>query len=294
MRRGGICGLDDMVTRLDAEQALAQLVGTREVYRGVWTALMGDGTDTVVDPDNPDRVFVRVHGLQNSVALVFNKCVPTNRPDLPVLIGTTREHPHLVQVLAVDWAALPEWGGEGMLPLHAPTHQLPDGCDPVYIQKRAIVPLRASEQATADMTLAVAADFYPYGAGFNYFAGADTEDLTARVPAGAMARLVTIYVAGATNTLAYLNGDTIPAAFPFDVDDIVATPEGGVPVCAVRLYTGMTAIVETDIYDLRIIVSPVGGSIDPAIHGLDPQHGRHTGRLDTRQLWASVACCGAQ
>ena len=269
-------------------------MGTREEYRRIWTALMGDGTGTVTDPDNPDRVFVRVHGLQDSVALVFNKSVPTNRPDLPVLIGTTRELPNLVQVLGVDWSALPEWMGELFLGLHGDTHELPDGVDPVYIQKRAIVPLRASAQETPDMTLAVAADFYPWDDGFNYFEGGDTEDLSARVPAAGLGRYVTIYVDGATNALAYVNGDTWPLGLPQGVEDIAAAPEGSVPICAVLLYATMTAIHEVDIWDLRIIVSPTGGSMAPKVHGLDPRFGRHSGQLDTRHLWASVACCGAQ
>lgn len=285
-----------MTTRLDAEKALHRLMGTREEHRSVWTALMGDGTSTVVDPDDPDMVFVRVHGLQSSVAKIFNKAVPTNRPDLPVLIGTTREQPHLVQVLDVDWTVLPDWGGEAFLPLHGPDHQLPDGPDPVYVQKRAIVPLRASPQNPPNMTLAVAPDFYPYASGWQFFEGADTEDLTSRVPGVHLGRFVTIYVDGATNALGYINGDTgivepEPLAVPLSIS---LPPEGSVPICAVRLYNGMTAINEADIYDLRIIVSPMGGSLAPAAHPIDPQHGRHTGQLDTRHLWASVACCGAQ
>jgi len=284
-----------MVTRLDAEQALRTLVDTREQYRRVWTALMGDGAGTVVNPNNPDQVFVRVHGLQSSVAAVFNKVAPTNRPDLPVLIGTTREHPHLVQVLAVDWAALPEWGGETMLPLHGDDHEVPDGCDPVYIQKRAIVPLRASPQSPPDMTVEVSPDFYPYDEGWNFFEGATSEDLTARVPGADLGCFVTIYVDGATNALAYLDGDT-GIVYPLPLEEplpIPLPPEGSVPVAAIRLRYGMSAIKEKDIYDLRIIVSPMGGTIAPAPHKLDPVHGRHTGRLDTSHLWASVACCGA-
>lgn len=283
-----------MTTRLDAERALGALMGTREKYRHVWTAMMGDGAGTVQDPDDPDRVFVRVHGLQDSVASVLNKTVPINRPDLPVLIGTTREIPHLVQVLGVDWSALPDWGGANLLPLHGPDHQLPGGADPVYIQKRAIMPLRASAQSPADMTLEVADDFYPWDDGFNYFEGATTEDLTSRVPGAYLHRFVTIYVDGATNSLGYVNGDTQQITFPLGVEMIPEAPEGSVPICAVRLYNGMTSITEEEIYDLRIIVGPSPGSLAPAEHGLDPMHGRHSGRLDTRHLWASVACCGAQ
>ena len=283
-----------MGTRLDAEQALFNLISTREERHPVWTALMGDGTGTVVDPEAPDRVFVRVHGLQDSVASVFNKAVPVNRPDLPVLIGTTREQPHLVQVLGVDWDALPNWEGETMLPLHGLDHRAPDGPDPVFIQKRAIVPLRASPQNPPDMTIKVAPDFYPWDNGFNYFEGADTEDLSSRVPGNGLCRFVSIYVDGATNTLDYVDGSVQPATYPMDANDIPHPPEGSVPICAIRLYDGMTTIEEGDIYDLRIIIAPMGGSLAPAAHGLDPRHGRHTGRLDTRHLWASVACCGAQ
>lgn len=282
-----------MSTRLEAEQALTGLMHTRETYRPVWTALMGDGAGTIQDPDDPDKVFVRVHGLQSSVASVFNKKVPSNRPDLPVLIGSTREQPHLVQVLDVDWSALPDWGGAAVLPLHGGDHEF-GGPDPVYIQKRALVPLRASAQRPPDMTLHVAPDFYPWAAGFNYFPGGDTEDLTGRVPGEGLARFVTIYVDGATNALAYIDGDTKPAVWPLGVDMIPEPPEGSVPICAVRLYSGMSAIVEDDIYDLRILIAPMGGSLAPAQHGLDPQHGRHTGQLDSRHIWASVACTGAQ
>ena len=283
-----------MVTRLEAKQALDKLMKTRETYRSVWTALMGDGAGTVTDPDNPDYVMVRVHGLQSSVARVFNKAVPTNRPDLPVLIGTTRTHPNRVQVLCVDWEALPNWNGNSLLPLHGADHELPGGVDPVYIQKRAIVPLRAAPQATPDMTLCVAPDFYPWDDGFNYFEGGNSEDLAGRLPGAGLHRFVTIYVDGATNALGYVNGETMPTLLPLGVERIPEPPEGSVPICAVRLYYGMTMITEAEIYDLRIINAPMGGSLAPAAHGLDPQHGRHTGQLDSRHIWASVACCGAQ
>jgi hypothetical protein len=279
--------------RLDAERALGKLLSTREPYRQVWTALMGDGTGIVQDPDDLDYCFVRVHGLQNSVARILNKAVPNNRPDLQVLIGTTREQPHLVQVLQVDWESLPDWGGAVLLPTHGADHEVP-GADPVYIQKRAIVPLRASPQFPPDMTMAVAADFYPWDDGFNYFEGSDTEDLVARIPTGGQHRFVTIYVDGATNTLAYLDGDAASIIFPLGAEAIEMPPEGSVPVCAARLYTGQTEIVEEDIYDLRILISPTAGSLAPATHPLDPIAGRHSGRLDTRHLWAPCACTGAQ
>lgn len=285
-----------MVTRLDAEQALRKMVATREEYRAVWTALLGDGTGTVVDPDDPDRVFVRVHGLQSSVARVFNKVVPATHNDLPVFIGTTRVLPHFVQVLGIDWGALPEWGGEIFLPIHGATHELPDGYDPVYIQKRAILPLRASPQEPPDMTVNVFPDFYPWNDGFQFFEGADSEDLTSRVPGTDLGRFVLIYLDGGTNTLGYIDGATGIVAPPGLAEPLTMPdpPEACVPICAVRLYNGMTVINEADIYDLRIIVSPMGGSLSPAAHGLDPLHEKHTGRLDTRHLWASVACCGAQ
>jgi hypothetical protein len=278
---------------LDAKTALTQLLQTREQSRPRWTALLGDGTGTITDPDAPDHVFVRVHGLQSSVASVFNKTVPGNRPNLPVLIGTTTEMPDRVQVVGVDWSALPDWAGEALLPLHGADHEVP-GPDPVFVQKRAIVPLRASPQVPADMTLDVAADFYPWDDGFNYFEGATTEDLTARIPGAFQARFVTIYVDGESNSLAYLNGEAQVMTFPLDVDRIPRPPEGTVPVCAVRLYSGMTAITEEDIYDFRIIVSPMGGSLAPKAHPLSPvDDNRHTGLLDDSYLRSGVACTGA-
>ena len=282
-----------MTTRLQAEQALSRLMRTTESYRQFWTALMGDGSGVIQDPDDPDRCFVRVHGLQNSVASVFNKAVPTSRNDLPVLIGTTRLQPHLVQVLQVDWSALPEWGGVTLLPEHGPDHELPDGCDPVYIQKRAIVPLRASAQTTPDMTLYVADDFYPYEDNFVYFPGGNTEDMTARVPAGGTARFVLVYIDPETNALAYINGETVGLAWPLGVDAIPVPPENSVPICAARLTTTTTSITEGDIYDLRILNAPMSRAGGP-VHALDPKGGQHTGQLDTSYLWASVACCGAQ
>jgi hypothetical protein len=109
-------------------------------------------------------------------------------------------------------------------------------------------------------------------------------------------RFVLIYVDGASNALAYINGtadivEPETLAVPLVIPD---PPEGSVPICAVRLYNGMTSINEPDIFDLRIIVASMGGSLAPAAHKIDPQHGKHTGQLDTRHLWASVACCGAQ
>lgn len=253
---------------------------------------MGDGAGTIQDPDDPDRVFVRVHGLQNSVARVFNKKVPTNRPDLQILIGATREQPHLVQVLSVNWSALPDWDGATMLPLHGPEHEF-GGPDPIYIQKRAIIPMRATAQRPATMVLNVAADFYPWDDGFNYWPGGTTEDLSGRVPGAGLARFVTIYVDGAANALGYVNGDTKQVTFPLGIDMIPEPPEGSVPICAVRLYNGMPAIVEDDVYDLRILIAPMGGSLAPAQHGLDPVEGRHTGTLDTSHLEARIACTGA-
>lgn len=256
--------------RRQFQEVMAQF----EPRRPADPALMGDGLGNVAVSGRDGYVYVRV-GSELLVGHAYNNRVP-NRENLPVIVGYSSAQPELFQVLSIREVYAGADTGDKMIPAvvaHHNSHELGNadgGDDVVYVQKQQIIPLLAYETDPASMYISIAADWYPWQSGFKFFAGATSADLSGYVPGtSGQARYVLVTVDGATNVLQYTSGDTWAIYLPpADLSTLVPdAPAGSVPVVAIYLPNGTTAITrKTNLYDVRILISPVGGSLTPAVH----------------------------
>ena len=258
------------VSRRRFEEVLAQY----EPIRPADPALMGDGLGNVKVSGRDGFVYIRV-GSELVVGQAYNNRVP-NRENLPVIVGYSSDQPALFQVLSIREVYAGADSGHDMIPqvvAHHNSHELGNadgGDDVVYVQKQQILPLLAYETDPASMYINVASDWYPWQSGFKFFEGATSADLSGYVPTtSGQARYLLVSVDGATNILQYTEGDTWSLYLPpADLSSLVPdAPAGSVPVVAIYLPYGTTALTrETNLYDVRILISPVGGSLLPAVH----------------------------
>jgi len=256
--------------RRQFEDVLAQY----EPIRPADPALMGDGLGNVKVSGRDGFVYIRV-GSELVVGQAYNNRVP-NRENLPVIVGYSSDQPALFQVLSIREVYAGADSGHDMIPqvvAHHNSHELGNadgGDDVVYVQKQQILPLLAYETDPASMYINVASDWYPWQSGFKFFEGATSADLSGYVPTtSGQARYLLVSVDGATNILQYTEGDTWSLYLPpADLSSLVPdAPAGSVPVVAIYLPYGTTALTrETNLYDVRILISPVGGSLLPAVH----------------------------
>jgi len=258
------------VSRRRFEEVLAQY----EPIRPADPALMGDGLGNVAVSGRDGFVYIRV-GSELVVGQAYNNRVP-NRENLPIIVGYSSDQPALFQVLSIREVYAGADSGHDMIPqvvAHHNSHELGNadgGDDVVYVQKQQILPLLAYETDPASMYINVASDWYPWQSGFKFFEGATSADLSGYVPTtSGQARYLLVSVDGATNILQYTEGDTWSLYLPpADLSSLVPdAPAGSVPVVAIYLPYGTTALTrETNLYDVRILISPVGGSLLPAVH----------------------------
>jgi len=242
-------------------------LGTRESKRARFVALMGDGAGTIKVPGEQNFVYVRTQGRGRVDKALNVRLAPRN--DLPIIVGYTAENPSTLEVLEVDWAAITEPGNYAYVAHHHQSHELHNtdgGDDVVWVQKQQIVPMLCMPTDPVSMQVVVLEDWYPWAAGWHYFAGAISADLSGYVPALAgRARFVLISIDGATNTLQYTSGSEFTFGLPLTSIDVRVPPPplGSVPVCAVYITGATTYLGWENLYDLRLLNSPGAGSIVP-------------------------------
>ncbi len=256
------------------QRQIQAVLARYEPKRLTWPALMADSQGNLHVPGQDGWIYVRV-GSDKLAWRAFNDRFPV-AVDQPCVVGYDSLHPTLLQVLSLGKFYAAADSGAKMIPAvvaHGWTHQLdhPDGgYDPTYIQKQAIVCLLASETDPASMQVNVAGDRYPWQGGWKKFPGALSASLAGYVPTtSGQALYVLISVDGATNLLQYTVGVTWAIYLPpADLSTLIPdAPAGSVPSVAVYLPYGTTALTRTgNLHDVRIIVSPVGGSLLPAVH----------------------------
>ena len=232
----------------------AQFEGRRDIQR----AVLGhpDGS-TVRVAGRPDLVYVRLKAQGSGLWKVFNDKVPDDW-GLPVLIEK-RPVGSMWEIIDVDKETISVthpggWGGDGLVPTHAPRHEWPDqvpGQDPVNIYPRAMVPLRSYARTYASLSVQMAPYRYTYDGVFkNFWGGAIS--LATYQPAAGYSRYVLTYLDPRTNT---------PHATPGGITTYSATilppfpdmPEYAIPSALVRVWGNQSYVVENDIIDYRII-----------------------------------------
>jgi hypothetical protein len=225
-------------------------------------ALSGDGSSaTTADILNrPGWAWVRYDEEQNKVSQVRNRKIPGVPQDVPLIIGKEFPTDRYVQILGINWPLYDMFVTNPQLiqyltPPHGDSHHAVYGNDPAYIDVRNILNGRVRATAPTTMGVYVEAMAYEYQDERSVFAG-EGVDLAGHIPTTADTHgYVAVSFDVIEQGLRTVAGLTNPVAAPATLPDI---PIWNIPLCAVLMYNGMTEIIETDIYDLRILFEPIG------------------------------------
>lgn len=219
--------------------------------------------------------YVVVRDMDGNLSSAFNQRVP-NQAGTVVLVGYDPLAPTLFQVLSTRdyWYDQPL----SSVPSHHKSHEWP-APDAIWVRQEQYLPGLLAPIGGFSLQL------YPVWLQPNNvwcLVAYQTLDLSPYVPTTG-ARMVLIAV-DEFGTVHYTTGATKFSPYSLLASDIPGTPGGQVPLAAVRLFKGQTAIRKTqnytDIFDLR---SGGGGTGGGAIWG------QITGSLiDQTDLWNSL------
>lgn len=262
-----------MVTTHDAlavwEKVMAAKQGSTPLRRGT----IGDGAGNVEVEGLPGWVWIRYDDEQNRLSQV--RC-PLGYLDHDTRVLSGKWHPDddYEQVLSINWGPY-SWDMRDStfagykLPQHGDTHHGTYGTDPAYIDYNNITIGRVLATDPASLTVAIESFVYPYGMETLDYDGG-TIDLTAHVPAGAGHRYVLIYFDLDTQAPAVIAGDIAPDPAP---PSIPALTTNGIPLAVVELYNGQPEIVYDNIWQRKLMLGSVGGTVTPHTHTTDASGG---------------------
>jgi len=247
------------------QQAIQQLRNLMTRYEPAYRRYRGwlkdaEGSGSVFVSDRPGYVYIQRRDVGGSVDTEQVRMVDGNVPDIdgfPVVIGRNSVSRNADVVLGRDQTILLDWLYDYILQSHHAQHEAPDGFDIVHVQERAIIPLRASPQLTADLTVQIYAGGYPTLEGNAYFAGDAAYDLSASVPVGGQ-RWVVLGINQNTGSLTAVNGTPIGIDEELATDDLPNIPCDMVTSAAIQMYRRQSAIVEENIWDFRAITGWAG------------------------------------
>lgn len=232
-------------------------------------------TSGVVDvPGKPNYVYVTIPG--SGTLVVYNERVAAV-PGQPVELGRDPLEPDQYQVVNVhrypQVNSTPSSAPVGLgVTKHASTHNW-SGTDPVYIEKRQLMPLRAT--AIGDMNVFVTRETAYYDGGWQFVSGTNL-DMSAYVPA--TGSLYALIYKDTDERIKVNPSGTLRDALTLTLGDAPQPYPGTVPLALVRLYGGQTGAFDnpsaTDIVDVRQLFSPVSliqgtvitGSVSANVH----------------------------
>jgi hypothetical protein len=219
------------------------------------------GGKLVEVPNRPGYVYVRLRSNQSEVVQAFNDKVALVY-GLPVLVAIDPRLQSRYYIYGRDIGRYVNWGtSSSYLPVHGHSHSFnPDspGNDIVYVYGRQYMPFAVTPSGSSG---AMSAWIYPgtmyRNNQWHYAGGTGTPSLTGYKPTGSTARMVLVFLdddgnpnlavgshfdAGITGSLAVF--DYIPT-LP-SLQDI--------PLAAIRLVSGTSAVLWDNIYDVRLLV----------------------------------------
>lgn len=216
--------------------------------------ILGNEVGVISVPNRTDYVYVRVAGL--GTIAVYNKRVPLIQ-DLPVDVGYDPLEPKNFQVLNIH--RYPQGGGRSLVDvtttLHGSTHGW-SGIDPVYIEKRQLMPLRPTPMGGMNIYVTREVTYYDDKA---VLVTGQQLDLAPYVPTTG-SWLVLLYK-DTDELIKVSTGGALKDIFSLSLADAPQVYPGTVPIALVRLYGGQTGIAEgyqdTDLIDVRQLFSPI-------------------------------------
>lgn len=253
-----------MATFEEAVEAQRRAFDQKENKISWQLGYLGD-TAGVVNTSSSNKILVR-YPYENSPAHPVLDLIGVARvPNVRVIVGYLPWMPGVFQIIAAsdhrldvsslssDTTITPGGSGVGYNPnvgIHAINHQYL-GVDPVYINWRQIMPLGVFPYS--GLTVQIRGGYIPRP-GVDIYVADQLLDLTSHIPgSGARYVLISYDSTGAvTITDGAINSGGFSALTFADIPD---TPAGDWRSCAVALYVGQTAIVETnderDFFDVR-------------------------------------------
>lgn len=262
-----MASVDDAVKALQDYTAIFQT--TEDVYRGI----LGNGDGLVEVPGRAGYVYVRNRANPEATAVEAEEVIHCEGTvplieGYPVLYGMAVSGRK--EILSRDYDFLSDWVFNDYLRSHHEQHQFP-GHDTVWVQKQQINPFLVYPSSPTDWTVSVHEDYYAYEDSTVWFEGATSKDFEEdKPPYAGQGRYMTIYLDCSTNSLAYLTGDIFTILLPpSDRDDMIETPpEGSIPLAAIYIQGDQTSISWDEIYDIRLLITPMGGTATPGSHGI--------------------------
>jgi hypothetical protein len=212
----------------------AQFLGER---RGLTGKEIGTNQYTIDGGLPAGMIWVRLDGRRDATAVYG----PAREPNIPIIV-----RPDASGQLYVYGADYPQvgdsYGGavEALLTPVAPNQFIGD-----VVDGRRLMPGRIRLSDIGGLTAYVEGFSYQRG----YFAGS----VLTLVPTAtaSMQSQCTVYFNPATGTLAQLLGTDFGLAFNLTLDEVHPPPPSMIPLAAVRLYNGQTALAGTEFQDIR-------------------------------------------
>lgn len=229
-----------------------------------------DATDSCLVTGKNGYKWVREEGLNGGVYDVPGMKVP-DIVDLPVLVGYHPKQPWLRMILDADWDALlnmSDYTGETYTPNHHTSHEWPDyaaGNDVVNLYPRAYVPLRVYP-GSSGLTISVAPHRYVWQNVFVEYDGEVDISVSSLQPASGYAVRVLAYLDKTQNVAVVIAGDQI-ADTPIVTPQPPSFPRDAFWSALIRLDGDQTTISETDILDIRGILSNDANAIEATARG---------------------------
>lgn len=237
-----------------SSQRIRQVLSRYQRKPNPQQGILGNEIGEISVPNRVDFVYVRVAGL--GTISVYNKRVPLIL-DLPVDVGYDPLEPKNFQVLNIH--RYPQGGGRGLVDvatiLHGKTHNWA-GIDPVYIEKRQLMPLRPTPLGGMQLYVTREVTYYDDKA---VIVTGQQLDLTPYIPA--TGSLMVLIYKDTDEIVKVQTGGVLRDIFSLTLADAPQAYPGTVPIALIRLYGGQTGIAEgyndTDLIDVRQLFSPI-------------------------------------
>lgn len=251
-----------MTSMRDVIREWRQLLSLKQDFSPIRFALSGDGSDAATaDMGNRSGwAWVRYDEEQNKVSQIRNRKMPGIPQNVPVVIGKEFVTDRYMQILGVNWplydmfVTYPELISH-IVPPHGDSHHAVYGSDPAYIDVRNILNGRVRPTIPTSLSVYVESLAYEYEDTRSLFGGSAV-DMTGYIPGVANThRYVLINIDAIAQVLELVPGDIAQDAAPADLPDVSIWR---IPLGVVLMYSGMTTILEADIFDMRIMFNPTG------------------------------------
>jgi hypothetical protein len=251
----------------DALNTFGALLGTFQPLAAWKKGLLGNGNGESMVADRPGWSWFRLDGEQSKLTQVRNLMFAYFADGTPVWVGKWHYTDKYEQVLGVYWGPYADNPTQAIIDQyrvapHGATHHAITGSDPAPIDMSNLV--NGKVVATSPETLSVAAEFmiYAYGLELRKFPGS-TIDLSTHVPAIAGHRYTLVYLNTSTGFLGAIAGTIVPDPAPPDVPLAIS---GTIPLAIVDQYFGQTTIIDSRIYQWKLLWGAIGGTVPPHTH----------------------------